>query len=387
MKKPETEFARFAAPGPIAVSWPVSSRTASSAVENSAKPSSKPAAKENILQKVPPQVQQGVKRLQRTQAYQSLERSLRDVWRRTQQTKTYQKLEDTYAWKFFENLKKDNHFWTWLGGIQAGSSHLWRAGIFIAALLSAPVIGQVFGITACAALIAVGLVGICYGLPKAWKSMEEHCAETFPTFNPARKARVRARHHAKKIAENSSVQKLQSNIAQQAGKVAQHPRIKKVVEALRVQEFLDSRFVNACRNPTPRQQHMFLSAMTIEQALTSTALYAVVAAAFIGAASTGGLAVIAALMAYEVGTSAFSLYNGIKTLKQLSREGKDEKEPVAGPSPAATPSLKIKALPVPADRASAFNGRASRTPYRKPASAQIPAPLPPARYRLPSTRH
>jgi len=382
MVKQETETARFDAMGPVEAAWPMSP-PASQPVENNAQPSSKSAPKENILQKVPPQVQKAVERIQRTHAYHKVEQTLQKALRWGQQTKTYRRLERTYAWKFIKNLKKDNRFWTWLGGIQAGSSHLWHAAIFIAALLSAPVVGELFGITACCALIGVGLLGISYGLPKAWRSLEEICAETFPKFNPARKLRIRAQHHAKKISEKPSVQKLQNHAGRQARRVAQHPLAKKIVEEPHVQKFLGSRLVSTFLHPTPRHQHMFLSAMTIEQAVTSTALYAVVAAALIGVASTGGLALVAAGLAYEVGTSVFSFRNGVKTLKQLLRDGKNEKEPVPASAHAVVPSRAMKALPLCVDRTSAFNRKAARTRFRESALKHATASHPPVRPSFP----
>ena len=114
-----------------------------------------------------------------------------------------------YAGAFTLGLIKDNKFWSRFNAMPNGAAFVAQGVAGIACLLaSAPLAAQIFGIIGCGALMTIGLYGIAYGFPKAWKSMEELCVRTFPKLNPLKKVREPVERIAHRISEKPLPQKI-----------------------------------------------------------------------------------------------------------------------------------------------------------------------------------
>lgn len=245
-----------------------------------------------------------------------------------------------YARNFIKGLLKDSKFWSRFNAIPNGVIFIAQGvagAIFLVA--AAPVIAQVPGIAACAALAGIGLYGIGYGLPRAWQSMEALCTRTFPTFNPLKKIREPVQAFARKIAQTPV-----------ARKVLKNPL---------------ARFTPKLK--TEREQDMFLAALTLEGASAAGIACAVAIAPHVmalPAITIAGGALMAGAF-WTIGTCAFDVYCSGKTLFQAWRERRQEKKmktQASKPAAAAPPPVEAKAAPLANTTAGAFNKTADGTP-------------------------
>ena len=253
-----------------------------------------------------------------------------------------------YARNFTTGLLKDSRFWSRFNAIPNGIIFIAQGvggAIFLAA--SAPLIAQVAGFAACAALAGIGLFGIGYGFPRAWQSMEALCARTFPKFNPPKKAREPMQAFARKIARLPFAQKILKSPL-----LRFRPRLK-----------------------TEQQQDMFLAALTLEGASAAAVACSIAIAPHVlalPAITIAGGALMAGAL-WTISTCLFDIYSSGKTLIQAYRHHRQEKKlkdkaktPTPSPAPAPVPQEARSGLQAPPMTPPFNNASANAPPVRPP---------------------
>ena len=313
-------------------------------------------------------------------------------------TKLMSWLAETYPYKFTIGMKNDSFFWSRINGAFNGATLIGVAGVFgaawgglhflpkvfqllsfvhVAPIAALPLLPHIAVLAGCAALVGVGACALGYGIPKAWKSIEELCARTFPRFNPLRKFRLRTRKIVKGISAIPPVQKLGNGAGKVANKVVQRPLAQKLVK---------SRLGRVMRGPTQNQQDGFLSMVTIGGSLAwgigLPAAIAIHVAALPAIATVGGLAALAVavgIAAWEIYDCTVSITSSIKTLRHISRAHKNaatsSAEPVvtASPAQAAGDGPVVAANTAPAfNQAAGVEGTAAEPPAAAPVRSRRP---------------
>ncbi len=259
-----------------------------------------------------------------------------------------------YTGRFIKNLVGANKFFTQFNAVQNGGIFIGQAlltsGIASFLHFLPPLLGflsflpPVLGIAAGVAFAAIGLCAIRYGLPKAWKTMEEICAQTFPKFNPLKKIREPLQRFKNNVAQTPLGKKIFRN----------HGKPKKHLLS-------------------QRKQELFLTGITLEGTLITTAAVILTAVAVISAPAIP-IAAAAGAAAVAVGWTAMNMMDIVwckKTVTQVYRDYKKEKKLNAKAATSTPPQQEATTGLRTTNATSVFNEEAEQAKSRYSTAAPI----------------